>query len=92
MKLLRGELRSHLDPMALRILKKRLVSGKITPQVFKDILKQQMVKYYFRTYRHPLLKSWGNWKQPDTGRLKENGRTTPRPGKEKLAMYNHKRF
>lgn len=92
MKLLRGELRSHLDPMALRILKKRLASGKITPQVFKDILKQQMVKYFFRTYRHPLFKPWENWQQPAKNRLKDNGRTTPRPGKEKLKTYNHKRF
>ena len=43
-----GELRNYLDPIAIRILRKRLVSGEITPQVFKDILKRQMVKYFFR--------------------------------------------
>ncbi|MDH5457323.1 MAG: hypothetical protein OEY26_01280, partial [Nitrospinota bacterium] len=60
MDLITGELRNQLDPTAIRILKKRLVSGKITPQVFKDILKRQMVKYFFQTYRHPLIESWDN--------------------------------
>ena len=63
MNLINGELRSHLDPTALQVLKKRLATGKITPQVFKDILKRQMVKYFFQSYRHPLVNSWGNWRR-----------------------------
>ncbi len=58
-----GELRSYLDPIAIRILKKRLVSGAITPQVFKDILKRQMVKYFFRNYRNPLATTWQGWQR-----------------------------
>ena len=56
-----GELRSYLDPIAIRILRKRLVSGGITPQVFKDILKRQMVKYFFQNYRSPLATTWESW-------------------------------
>ncbi len=92
MDLMKEELRSYLDPTALRILKKRLVSGKITPQVFKDILKRQMVKYFFQTYRHPLIKSWGNWRRSAQNQLQDNGSTTPRPKNDKFKVYNHKRF
>ncbi len=92
MDLMRGELRSHLDPTALRILKKRLVSGKITPQVFKDILKRQMVKYFFQTHRHPLLISWGNWRQPTKKRQGNYGSTAPGFEKDKFEIYNHKQF
>ena len=92
MNLLNEELKSHLNPTALRILKKRLISGKITPQVFKDILKQQMIKYFFRTYRHPLLKSWENcWRSPKNQR-EDNRSTALRPRKDSLETYNHKRF
>ena len=58
-----GELRNYLDPIAIRILRKRLVSGEITPQVFKDILKRQMVKYFFRNYQHPLAVTWEGWRR-----------------------------
>ena len=92
MDLMKGELRNHLDPTALRILKKRLVSGKITPQVFKDILKRQMVKYFFQTYRHPLVESWGNWRESAKKRLGDSGSTTPRSKNDKFEIYEHKRF
>ena len=92
MDLMKGELRNHLDPTALRILKKRLVSGKITPQVFKDILKRQMVKYFFQTYRHPLLKPWGNWRESSTKRVGDNGSTAPQFKHDEFEVYNHKRF
>ncbi len=92
MDLMKGELRNHLDPTALRILKKRLVSGKITPQVFKDILKRQMVKYFFQSYRHPLIKSWENWQRSPQKRLGFNRSTAPRSRKNKFEIYNHKRF
>jgi hypothetical protein len=92
MDLMRGELRNHLDPTALRILKKRLVSGKITPQVFKDILKRQMVKYFFQSYRHPLINSWENWRQSAPKRLGFNRNTALRPKSEKFEIYEHKRF
>lgn len=92
MDLIRGELRNHLDPTALRILKKRLVSGKITPQVFKDILKRQMVKYFFKSYRHPLLKTWGNRQQSAKERVGDNGSSAPRPKQDEFEIYSHKRF
>ncbi len=92
MDLMNEELRNHLDPTALRILKKRLVSGKITPQVFKDILKRQMVKYFFQSYRHPLLKSWKNcWRSP-LNRLRDRESAALRPMSEKFEIYEHKRF
>jgi len=92
MDLINGELRNHLDPTALRILKKRLVSGKITPQVFKDILKRQMIKYFFRTYRHPLIKSWENWRRSAPKRERDSGSTTPRSENDEFEIYSHKRF
>ncbi len=92
MDLMNEKLRSYLDPTALRILKKRLVSGKITPQVFKDILKRQMVKYFFQSYRHPLIKSWENWQRSPQKRLGFNGSTAPRSRKDKFEIYSHKRF
>ena len=92
MDLMKGELRSHLDPTALRILKKRLVSGKITPQVFKDILKRQMVKYFFQTYRHPLLKSWENWRHPPTSGWEIAEAQHRDPRKDQYEIYHHKQF
>ena len=77
MDLITGELRNQLDPTAIRILKKRLVSGKITPQVFKDILKRQMVKYFFQTYRHPLIKSWDNLRRTAPHPLRNKGIAKP---------------
>jgi hypothetical protein len=89
MDLMEGELRSHLDATALRILKKRLVSGRITPQVFKDILKRQMVKYFFQTYRHPLI---GNWRIPEKKQLGGNRSATSQSKIEAFEIHNHKRF
>ena len=92
MNLMNGELRSYLDPTALRILGKRLVAGKITPQVFKDILKQQMVKYYFQTYRHPLLKFWGNWRRSGQKPPGENGGNGPQSRRDEPEIHLQKRF
>ena len=86
------ELRSHLNPSALRILKKRLASGRITPRVFKDILKQQMVKYFFQTYRHPLLKSWENYWQFAKKDRKESNGAAAQPGSNGPETPHHKRF
>jgi len=49
-------LRAQLDPRGLRVLKKRLLAGEITPKVYKDILKRQMVKQYFQNYVPPLTR------------------------------------
>ena len=92
MDLINGELRNHLDPAALRILKKRLVSGKITPQVFKDILKRQMVKYFFQSYQHPIIESLGNWRRPAQKQLRNSGNSAPRLNNEMLESHDHKRF
>jgi hypothetical protein len=92
MDLMNGELRNHLDPTAIRVLKKRLISGKITPQVFKDILRRQMVKYFFQVYRHPLIKSWEDWRKPAPKRLRGHGSATPRSKNDTLEMHDHKRF
>ena len=92
MNLITGELRNHLDPIAIRILKKRLVSGKITPQVFKDILKRQMVKYFFQTYRHPLIESWENLRRSAPHQLRDTGSAKPRPKNDTFEIQNHKRF
>jgi len=92
MDLITGELRNHLDPIAIRILKKRLVSGKITPQVFKDILKRQMVKYFFQTYRHPLIESWKNLRRSAPHQLRDRGSAKPRPKNDTFEIENHKRF
>jgi hypothetical protein len=92
MNLMRGELRNHLNPTALRVLKKRLAAGKITPQVFKDILKQQMVKYFFQTYRHPLMKSCENYLGLSKKRLEGHRTTLLQPKKDSFEIYNHKRF
>lgn len=86
------ELKSHLNPTALRILKKRLVSGKITPQVFKDILKQQMIRYFFQTYRHPLIKTWENYWRFTKKQGRENQLTVQRPRGDNSETYHHKHF
>ena len=92
MDLIHGELRNHLDPTAIRILKKRLVSGKITPQVFKDILKRQMIKYFFQSYRHPLITACENYWRSASNRLRDPGNVTLNPRNKKLAAPDHKRF
>jgi hypothetical protein len=90
MDLITGELRNQLDPTAIRILKKRLVSGKITPQVFKDILKRQMVKYFFQTYRHPLIESWDNLRKSPLKQLRDTRNTKPKT--DQFEILEHKRF
>ncbi len=92
MNLMNGELRSHLDPTAIRILKKRLVSGEITPQAFKDILQRQMVKYFFQGYRHPLAITLKDWRRRAKKRLGLNGITTRRSRENGLETSHHKRF
>lgn len=47
-----------LDPQGVRFLEKRLLAGEISPHVFKDILKYQMVKQYFQDYVHPFDRVW----------------------------------
>jgi hypothetical protein len=83
------ELRSYLDPIAIRILKKRLVSGEITPQVFKDILKRQMVKYFFQNYRNPLAATWESWQYSVKKRIRLAGGNRQGQGDRFLG---HKRF
>ncbi|MDH5761622.1 MAG: hypothetical protein OEZ51_01455 [Nitrospinota bacterium] len=91
MDFIEGELRSHLDPTGIRILKKRLASGKITPQVFKDILRRQMVKYYFQTHRHPLAQSWETFRR--SVKIKFGLGSNTDPAREALLESNHhKRF
>ncbi len=46
-------LSATLDPRGLRILKRKLMSGEITSQVFKEVLKRQMVKHALR--QRPLV-------------------------------------
>ncbi len=84
-----GKLRSYLDPIAIRILKKRLISGHITPQVFKDILKRQMVKYFFRNYENPLAITWSGWTRAVKKRIGMNGIDRPGAGDR---FTRHKRF
>ena len=86
------ELKNHLNPTAIRILKKRLVSGTITPQVFKDILKQQMIKHYFRNYRHPLVKVWDKCLRYSKKTRKANQKTVSSSGQEDFETFHHKRF
>ncbi len=93
MDLINGELRNHLDPTAVRILKKRLVSGKITAQVFKDILKRQMVKYFFQSYRHPLITACEYyWRRSAPKQQKNSGNTKPQPKNDRFEIHDHKRF
>ena len=47
-----------LDSNGVHFLEKRLIAGEISPHVFKDILKRQMVKQYFHDYVHPLDRVW----------------------------------
>lgn len=42
-------LSAALDPRGLRILKRKLMSGEISPQVFKEVIKRQMVKQALRS-------------------------------------------
>lgn len=92
MNLMNGELRSHLDPSAIRILQKRLVSGKITPRVFKDILRRQMVKYFFQSHRHPLTITLKDWRRRVKKRLGLNGTATPRSRENDFEAPYHKKF
>lgn len=59
-----------LDPQGVRFLEKRLLAGEISPHVFKDILKYQMVKQYFQDYVHPFARVWGKMMNFITTRLK----------------------
>ena len=51
-------LKLSLDPQGVHFLEKRLLAGEISPHVFKDILKYQMVKQYFQDYVHPFDRVW----------------------------------
>ena len=52
-------LSSTLDPRGLRILKRKLKSGEISPQVFKEVLKRQMVKQALKTPARSESTPWG---------------------------------
>lgn len=51
-------LREYLDPTGVNVLKKRLIAGQITPVVFKETLKRQMVSQFFQDYTHPVDRAW----------------------------------
>lgn len=84
-----GTLRKHLDPIAIRILKKRLVSGQITPQVFKDILKRQMIKYFFQNHENSLTGAWSGWTRAVKQRI---GKTGTGLRNTEDSFNRHKRF
>lgn len=85
-------LRSQLDPHALQVLKKRLVAGKITPRLFKDILRRQMVRYYFEAHPHPLTESWTSWRNPSQKLTALTTNTAQRSRATTAAGEHHKRF
>ncbi len=60
-------LSSKLDPRGLRILKRKLASGEISSQVFKEVIKRQMVKQALKQAR-PIRKT--RWEE-----LVESART-----------------
>ncbi|CAI2717815.1 hypothetical protein [Nitrospina watsonii] len=52
------DLKRYLDPTGVHVLKKRLRSGQITPTIFKQTLKRQMVSQFFMDYTHPVDRVW----------------------------------
>lgn len=51
-------LKEYLDPAGVAVLKKRLGTGQITPKIFKETLKRQMVSQFFQEYTHPVERAW----------------------------------
>lgn len=51
-------LSSQLDPRGLRILKRKLASGEISSQVFKEVIKRQMVKQALKQPATGCKNSW----------------------------------
>ena len=85
-------LRSQLDPRAIRILRNRLVRGEITPRLFKDILRRQMVRYYFEAHPHPLTETWTSWRNPSPKGNGLIGNPTQNSQERIAETDHHKRF
>ncbi|MCA9484960.1 MAG: hypothetical protein KC553_14610 [Nitrospina sp.] len=51
-------LSSQLDPRGLRILKRKLASGEISSQVFKEVIKRQMVKQALKQHAPARRSRW----------------------------------
>lgn len=43
-----ADLTSTLDPRGVAVLKRKLIAGEISPDLFKGVLKRQLVKQYDR--------------------------------------------
>ena len=54
-------LSATLDPRGLRILKRKLMAGEISSQVFKEVLKRQMVKHALRQRPQVGENIWSNF-------------------------------
>ncbi len=89
-----------LDPNGVHFLEKRLMAGEISPHVFKDILKHQMVKQYFQDYVHPLDRVWERVTDFTKTRFHSIRKSAPfmeEPGsaielEDLLSRAHHKRF
>ena len=88
----RGELLNQLDPRAVRALKRRLTSGQITPRLFKDILRRQMVRYYFQKHPHAGVESWFGRKQASAARGAVRGKIRRAAVRTELEEIHHKHF
>lgn len=92
MRLNPGDLLIQLDPQGVRVLKRRLISGQITPRLFKDILKRQMVRDYFQSHPHPVMESWFS-RQPGSSPRKVSPRSSRRPSPQgSFEEIHHKHF
>ncbi|NIQ02966.1 MAG: hypothetical protein GWM98_08980 [Nitrospinaceae bacterium] len=92
-------LRNQLDPRGIQVLKKRLAAGEITPQVFKDILKRQMVKQFFQSYRNPIMEfihGHRPWKKVNPDKTDKSPKIAWDPSRvdadSLFEMSGHKRF
>lgn len=45
-----ADMKSFLDPRGVNVLKKKLIAGEISPKLFKEVLKRQMLKQYYQRH------------------------------------------
>ena len=78
---MRQGLSAMLDPRGVRILKRKLLAGEITPRVFKEVLKRQMVKQALQRRSFSRPERWADLIAAARGRFQPDAMESTAPFK-----------
>ncbi len=97
-----NELISTLDQKAVEVLKRKLLAGEISPEMFKGILKRQMIKQqeqvqsnWFRNAIKTFFRNMGGTLQNSRGAVRIKSQTKAAPSlsiEEMLSLARRRRI